>query len=161
MKLIELVSNLWTVRLIISDEKSLFDQVGLKINSDKLNEGVNKDVDLIDVSEIGDISNLKPKQLKQLEFWNELLELISKEPTGPMSLNKSMCHEIDKKNNIYQIGKTNGLRLVYFVVGTKVMVCSHSFDKGTTKTPKKDKKIAINARNEYLEAQEKSPDLFR
>jgi len=161
MKLIELVSNKWTIRVIISKEKNIFDQFGLKIRPELLHEGVNKDVDLIDVSEIDDISNLKPKELKQFEFWNELLELISNEPSGPMSLEKSMCHEIDKKNNIYQIGKTNGVRLVYFVVGTKVMVCSHSFDKGTTKTPKKDKRIAIKARKEYLEAQEMRPDLFK
>lgn len=156
MKLIEIASGLWKVRVVISKGYSLFDHLGIKVDTDKLEDGVFKDLYNLDAINFEQIDE---KHLGKLQDWLNILNHVVNQPNGPRSLNKKMCHEACDKRKIDQISK-NGIRFLYFVDGNKVIINTHCFIKGGGKTPEKEKRKADNARQKYLAAKTKNPNKY-
>lgn len=79
-----------------------------------------------------------------------LLSMLEKFAThGQRMLNDDICHEVDKKEKIFEFIKGD-LRLLWFYGdGNKIIVCSHVFVKKRQKTPPLEVGKAVNMKQRY------------
>lgn len=86
--------------------------------------------------------------VKHAQGMVKLFEKVATNPQGPRCLNDDQCHQIDKKNKIWQFTKGR-LRVLWFYGDGKLIVCSHVFVKRTKKTPKAELNKAVNIKRIY------------
>lgn len=66
------------------------------------------------------------------------------------NISKDLCHEVDKKEGIYEFIKGDLRVLWFYAKGNRgIVICSHAFVKKDQKTPNKEKKKAIRVKEEY------------
>src|SRR5690606_32668786 len=82
-----------------------------------------------------------------------LMELHARD--GRKALNKSQCHYVDQREQIYEYIKGK-LRVFWFEDGDRVVVCTHGILKKTQKTPKRDIEKAKRIKRLYLESKNDS-----
>lgn len=72
---------------------------------------------------------------------------------GPRIFNDDKCHQICKKEQIYQL-TSKRLRMLWFYDKNMVIVCAHGFVKYTQKTPKHIKERAVEVKKQYFNDKE-------